>query len=679
MKLTVLKSLLLLLSLSLGFLHAQERLPLSEKTPEWITQNPVNYNNDKLNEEAEDGYIDLVYEKQVNLSLQTYYYKKTIKILTESGVQNGSKISVSYDPSFQKLVFHDIKIIRNNAPTNKLELSKIKTIQEEKELDRFVYNGLLTAVLLLEDVRKGDVIEYSYSIRGMNPVFNGKYADLYDAAFSVPVSQLFYKLVIPQARNIRIKNSRTNVKPTISHSGKDVVYEWKFDGVDVIHVQNNIPSWYDVYPTILVSEYKTWKEVNDWALHLFPSTLDISLPLQQKIEEIKKANATTEARLLAALRFVQDEVRYMGIEMGAGTHKPHHPNQVFAQRFGDCKDKSYLLCALLKTIGVEAHPVLINTTYKRTISDWLPSPTSFDHATVQIKLNGKNYYVDPTISYQRGSRLDDISFPDYQVGLALTDTTKNLVEIPFKKTGTVKIKQVFNMKDLLGRAQFIVTTDYSGSFADDTRQQFKSSSLIEIKTQYKKFYNSYFDKINADSISHNDNPVNGVFQTIEYYTIDDFWGTRNSFKEAYFKPYIINNIIRKPSETNNSMPYQLSFPANYVEDIVINLPDYWSIKESVEKINSGSFRMFAKYTCTGKKVILHYEYENLKDHVLPGEMKEYIANVDKANKNLGYSLSQTTQEETGTSLTMFSSNYSLLYVVLGLCVVITVAMRRRNG
>ncbi|MEI9908708.1 MAG: transglutaminase family protein [Bacteroidota bacterium] len=218
----------------------------------------------------------------------------------------------------------------------------------------------------------------------------------------------------------------------------------------------------------MVSEYKSWKEVNDWAMDLFPVVTSISPPLQKKIAEIKTQNNTAEQRVLAALRFVQDDIRYMGIEMGENSHKPAHPNKIFTQRFGDCKDKSYLLCTILRSLEVQADPVLINTYRKKTIADRLPSSKSFDHVTVRVQLNNKYYWFDPTISFQRGP-VHLISYPDYQCGLVIHPDTDALTMIGKKEPGLVAINEVFDIPDMSGMAKLVVTTRYTGSFADDMR------------------------------------------------------------------------------------------------------------------------------------------------------------------------------------------------------------------
>jgi transglutaminase-like putative cysteine protease len=677
MKLTAIKLFALLILFPFSVLQGQNKGVRTGAEPGWVTRNPVHYTMNSLDDEADDGYVDLMYEKQVSLIQPASFYKKAIKIISEAGVQNSSKISISFDPSYQDLCFHSIRIVRGSQTINKLQLSRIKTIQQETELDRFIYNGSLTAVLVLDDVRKGDVIEYSYTIKGMNPIFGDKYSDMYDVRFTVPVYQLYYKLVTPKERPVTIKNSQVAISPVVSSTAKDVTYEWKQENLSSLYIEDDLPSWYDPYPMIMVSEFKSWQEVNNWALRLFPFNVPLSAALQNQVAEIKKKHTNPENRILAALRFVQDDVRYMGIEMGVNSHQPHSPAQVLSQRFGDCKDKSYLLCTLLRAMGIEASPVFINTTYKKTIGNWLPSAKAFDHTTVRVKLNGSFYFFDPTISYQRGS-LQDISFPDYQVGLVITDTTTGLTSIPLQEKGMVKVKEVFNVRHMGGSAQLIVTTRYTGSYADDVRSVFQNSSIYEKRKDYEDYYSDYIDKIKADSLDYIDDEQTGAFTTIEHYTVSDFWGTSTALKKASFQPYVIDGIIKKPKEQDRTMPFYQVFPARYEEEIEINLPEPWNIKDESEEVNGPGFIVSYHYKCIGKRIKLQYAYENLKDHVLPGEASAFFASMKRANESLGYTITQTIEDSsiTSTASGSMSNAYTSLYIVLGLCVFITIMVRR---
>lgn len=67
--------------------------------------------------------------------------------------------------------------MRGEESRDALRRESIKLIQEEEDLSAQIYNGRITALLVLEDVRPGDVIDYDYSLSGSNPVFGEHFSD----------------------------------------------------------------------------------------------------------------------------------------------------------------------------------------------------------------------------------------------------------------------------------------------------------------------------------------------------------------------------------------------------------------------------------------------------------------------------------------------------------------------
>lgn len=648
-------------------LWADAQKPTSGKEPAWVTVNKSDYTNTSLDREAEDGYIDVDFEKQVSLAEQSVYIRQSFRIISEAGVQNRSQVSVNFDPSYQRLIFHTIRLIRNGQVVNRLNLAKIKTIQQETELEDFIYDGTLRAVLFVDDVRKGDVLEYSYTIKGFNPIYKNKFSDELATAFPSPLYNLYYKIDVPAGRGLTIKNDNETIQPEVRTSATGTTYQWKKSQVASMHPQDHLPSWYNPYPEIMVSEFNSWKEVNDWAIALFPKNVVLQPELKEKIKDIQAANTNDEKRILSSLRFVQDDIRYMGMEMGVHSHKPGDPNKIFRQRFGDCKEKSYLLCTMLQAMGIEADPVLISTSDKKALNNSLPSPQDFDHVTVRVKLNDSYHWFDPTIAYQRG-RINDISYPDYQCGLVITDTTTALTAIKPQAAGEQNVHELFNVKDMSGNATLVVTTAYTGSFADDERSAFNNSSNYDMLQQMKKFYAYYFEKIKADSLTYTDNDSTGVFVTKEYYTIKDFWTNASNAKTVLLSPFVVGSLIKKPDDQIRTMPYYISYPEKYHEEVVINLPEKWDIDTSSFRVYNPAFVLSTKFSTGYKQITIKYDYEALKDNVTPGETDDFIAAVKTVNDKdalkltYGSSISKNNLETTASGNKIY---IVIAFLVLG--------------
>ena len=621
----------------LSCVHAKSQKAAIAPAPVWVSPSSYDLNETFGEQEAEDGYLDVAFERQISAVPYAVYAKKVVKILTQAGIENVSKVAVNYDPTYQQLTFHTVRITRGDQVIDQLEQKKIKIIQQEKEIDRNLYDGSLTAMLILDDLRKNDVLEYSYTIKGANPVFKGKIAEAFDLDYTVPVCNLYFRLISPSDRTLTIKTTGKETKPVLSKSGSNDLYEWKLKNVAAVRTPDHVPGWYDPYSSVMLSEYKSWQEVNDWALQLFPEQPALSTPLKKKIEEIRSANSTLEDQVVAALRFVQDEVRYMGIEVGANSHQPAHPDKIFTQRYGDCKDKTYLLCTMLKALGAEAYPVLINTYSKKAIGNWAASSDVFNHATVKAVVNGKTYWFDPTISNQRGS-IEMISYPDYQVGLVVAPGTTGLTKIDNREPGKVDVEEVFDIKDMNGDARLLVTSRYTGTFADDVRSVFHESSKYEILKNYRGYYATFYEDIKGDSVSYTDNERTGELIVKEYYSIENLWEIKDGKKKAVFSPYIILGLLKRPADKKRKMPFALGYPLKYREKVVIKTPEYWGIENSKDYIDIDAFRLKAQFEQTANAVELTYDYETLQDYVAPDKTTEFLGAIDNIENQLSYHL-----------------------------------------
>src|SRR3954447_8037552 len=103
----------------------------------------------------------LLFDIQYNVGTGATFQRVRRQIINEAGVQDGSRITLPFDPSYSRLALHRIEVHRDNRVINQLNAAKIQVLQREKDLERHLYNGELSAVIFLEDIRAGDQIEYS--------------------------------------------------------------------------------------------------------------------------------------------------------------------------------------------------------------------------------------------------------------------------------------------------------------------------------------------------------------------------------------------------------------------------------------------------------------------------------------------------------------------------------------
>jgi len=336
----------------------------------------------------QDGQYFILVDRQDHPKgdLQESFRHYVKKIVNQQGAEDSSQINITFEPSFQKLILHKIVIHRDGRLIDKLNQARISVLQREKDLEALIYDGHKTFNAILSDTRNGDIIEYSYTLQGSNPVMDGWFFNGISVRWRVPVYRFHYRLIWPQSKALYIKPHGIDLQPEIGKAGHYKQYVISLSDIPAIIPDSDLPSWYDPYPWIQISEFSNWQDVVNWGQKLYRIPTVISPELETKIEEFTTSSANPTDRLLSAVRFVQDEIRYLGIEIGPNSHKPRDPSVVFNRRFGDCKDKTLLLHTILERMGLKAYPAVVNTYSQRKINEWQPSPYAFNHVIIGVEV-----------------------------------------------------------------------------------------------------------------------------------------------------------------------------------------------------------------------------------------------------------------------------------------------------
>jgi hypothetical protein len=596
------------------------------------------------------GQAYLLFDKQVNAAASEVFIRVVKEIVSEAGVQSGANLSFSFDPSYQELVVHEVSIQRGSERLERLDPAKFRVIQKETDLNRQVYNGTLSALLFLDDVRVGDQIEYAFTVRGFNPVLRGKYSEMFLSQMSIPVERLRFRLLWPSERLLSVQNHGTAVQPQITVRGDTKEYLWDLHHLPAIAVEDQVPSWYSAYGWVQLSEYRSWADVVEWAAGLYASTNTDAPALKEQISSLRKPG-TPEQTIQAALDFVQGNVRYLGIEFGPNSYHPTDPATVLSRRFGDCKDKSFLLCTLLRGLGFEASPVLIATGFRQTLADLLPAPHDFDHAIVRVTANGKDYWIDPTASYQRGP-IGQRSLPDYGYGLVIRTGERGLTAIPISDAESMTMTmETFTVGGQKAPALLEVVNTYKGSDAESMRAYIAASGSAEIENSYLNDYSRRYPGIYiAQPMVIQDSPTRDEVSIRYEYTITNFWRLSED-KHKYlcsFYPLGIHYWINKPATTTRSMPMELAFPHRRTVRTKIQLPIVFKVTNATNVIAGPGAELRIDRSYTDRTVWLDYEYRALTNFIPTSQIASHFKSLDRMEDAIGYSLSWQNPEFVAT-------------------------------
>jgi hypothetical protein len=160
-----------------------------------------------------------------------------------------------------------------------------------------------------------------------------------------------------------------------------------------------MPSVNDIGARIAISPigFNTWADVAFW-YHTLSESQMVTTEEIKEIAQNLTANLDSEQEKVERLfEWVRDRVRYIAVSIGIGGFKPHSSEEVLANRYGDCKDMTTLLCSAAKAIDIPIRQVLISTKPNGRVDTSLVSPFQFNHAIAYYPIEGDSgLWLDAT-------------------------------------------------------------------------------------------------------------------------------------------------------------------------------------------------------------------------------------------------------------------------------------------
>lgn len=648
-----------------GACLAQEKQPpfhVDPAEPAWVESLPIPDAPRELPRDSSAGLLYLLIDRQLRVDggQQESYRRIVKKVLSVAGVQQASEIVIEIDPSYEHLVIHAIRLHRGAETIDLLPRLELRVVQREKDLERRLYDGRVSVLAFLEDVRPGDAIEYGFTLQGANPVFGGHFMGRFLLARSLPVVRLRYRLLWPRERKLQILDHRSEVRPVIARRDRFLDHRWEVRDRPALDEDDDLPSWYDPYPGVYLTDFDGWAQVARWAAPLYTTPEALPADMQELVDRWKEAHPDGRDQLVAALRFVQDGVRYLGIEPGPHGYAPQDPVLVFRRRFGDCKDKSRLLIALLRRLGIRADAALANPVRRHALDEAQPTPLAFNHVIVRAELAGETLWLDPTISHQRGS-FARLRPPPYRRALVIREDSRGLVEIPLAvpQEPQILVREVFDATAFDAPAKLSVVTEYRGREADAVRASIDSESRASIEKRYLNYYAiSDPGTVLQKPIEFADDERQNVLRVEEAYRIEGFWDGETREVVAW----LIRQHVHRPSVVKRAMPLWLDHPTFISQVVVIELPHDFGYRDLTETLTDERVRLWHRLVSDRHVLTLEYRYQILADHVPAKSTQEHLALLEDIDSWTYYKV-----EDQG-----FRFPWAWLLWILGTCAAISI-------
>jgi tetratricopeptide (TPR) repeat protein len=488
-------------------LHLSAEEHLSRKAPETVKNEilPHLTSLEKVLEKSSSAIIDD--DSGVLLLREKYFwvadsgkrfrvYHTISQAKTEQGIEYASKDIFSYDPLLYKLHLVSARTVLPDGTIKELAENAAFLQRGRSEESSQTYHSDRELVLIHPDVKVGSIIETIVVYEDITARIEGQFLSSLSFYPGWPIQQdtntvdmpknMFDKLTIhsigagtPKLKHLKSKKNRVRVS-------------WDRKNVPASDYEPDRAPTNQVGPAVQMTTLASWDHLAEWYNGLLKPQSILSDALKNKADAWTKGISDREKIISILFQHVANDVRYTGLEFGDSGLQPYDCNQVWRNQYGDCKDKSNLLCALLSYKKIPAYVTLINTQHKGIIQHEVPSYMAFDHAITAIPSNSDNkefIFCDPTISYGKPGMLAPSS--SNRESLVVTGDKATWVKTPSNHAGSLNYD--FDLKlDDHGVLEGWLTLSSAGYYSIGTGERYHGLDRLSVIRSLNQLIDNYF-------------------------------------------------------------------------------------------------------------------------------------------------------------------------------------------
>lgn len=313
----------------------------------------------------------------------TVEHRVVFRVLTADAARSWSRVERSYAPWNQARPEIRARVITARGEVHALDPATLSEQGTGNRGDTFSDRRVLAGPL--PALREGAVVEEVVTLRDTAPGFDAGISARFFLAQATPVRLVRLEVTAPAALPLRWVVRGAELTPTagVKDGLRRVALERR-DVAAATPAEPGAPHEQAPAPYVLFGWGRSWAEVARRYGELWERQLagaDLAEAARAALGEGKPDRAEAVRRVMA---WVHQNVRYTGLELGEAALVPAPPAETLKRRYGDCKDLSLLVTALLRAAGLDARLALVRLDWHE-LSPEVPGISQFDHAVVRVE------------------------------------------------------------------------------------------------------------------------------------------------------------------------------------------------------------------------------------------------------------------------------------------------------
>jgi len=417
------------------------------------------------------------------------------------------------------------------------------------------------------------------------------------------VQHSVFEVEVPSEQGIRYKLVNTDMNPVVTHDGNRDIYRWEVNNLPAYKSERKSGSAYSYEPAVFLAPNKfqlddydgdmtSWKNFGAWINNLYAKTTSLSDERKSFYQSMVKDVSSPEEKARIIYNYMQNNMRYVSIQLGIGGFRPFPASFVDDKKYGDCKALSNYLKSALDAVGIRSNVAIVQGSMSpRNVLEDFPADY-FNHVILCIPQPKDSIWLECTSTTLPFGELGP--FTENRKAMIVNEEGGALVNTP-------RSKSVNNV------VSFVTTVDLTETCSGKVKTVYKSKGderdnllmgFHDMKDDDKrKFFISEMGWKQPDYVdlacSQKSECPYVVTADMEYEKAYAFKSGSKYFLAPRYHPVLDEDI---PETKNRKRDYYFTCPYRLSDTTYFKFPAGFSV-ESLPPNRSIS-QPFGKYNCT---------------------------------------------------------------------------------
>ncbi|MGN6165155.1 MAG: DUF3857 domain-containing protein [Flavisolibacter sp.] len=524
-----------------------------------------------------------------------------------------------------------------------------KLVKKVKTKDLQDVSGV-SNISLMDDNR---VKEHSFYYRSYPYTIEYDVSISYNQTFSFPywvpqeyknlsVQQSSFTVIVPADYTLRYKMFNYKGEPAQTTEKNKKKYVWQAKELPPVKDEYAAPRWHERVPMVSIApsqfeieDYKgnmsSWQEFGKFIYTLNQGRDQLPEVIKQKVTQLTANTSSEKEKVEKLYQFLQQNTRYISIQLGIGGWQPFEASYVSQKGYGDCKALSNYMYSLLKAAGIRSLYTLIKAgDYDHFIMEDFPC-TQFNHAILCVPLQKDTMWLECTSQSVPAGYMGE--FTGNRKALVIDANGGTLVSTPrYGLKENIQVRSIKAKLETDGTLKMNTTTTYRGVQQDDLSGMIDNLSKEKVKKHLEEDLALATYEINDFKYNKKKDLIPEVEEQLDV-TVSNY--ATISGKRIFITPNILERGgARISEEEGRVVDFVFDYEFRNEDNEEIKIPEGYAIEAAPQDVSIntkyGSYYSSAKVI--GNKIIYRRVREQFRGRFAAQEQKEIIKFFDDIYK-----------------------------------------------